>query len=302
MATVADLRQRVRNYLYGAHPNERPFTSAITSSFVAADTTIDVVDGDDWESQDVIEVETTGEKILVLSVSTNTLTVSRAFEETSAADSSGSTDRILKSPRWSQQEVDDAIGASIAGLEAWGVHVWGTGTITYDSTVEFIQITDTDVCEEFGVLALYYQETNTLIPRPLPFHEIAQISSAPTGWNASGIGLRILDWGDLSASKPTAYYTYAKIPADATELLTRQEEIVVLGAAVLLLGMSIAPRTSDPGAHTDRTVQAGQSMRDARWFQGEYFIRARAEAGLLAVERQNLPGTVRINRARRWRA
>ena len=109
-------------------------------------------------------------------------------------------------------------------------------------------------------------------------------------------------WGDLSASKPNAYYTYAKVPADATDIMPRQEELVILGACVLLLGMSIAPRTQDPGSHSDRTVQPGQSMRDARWFQGEYFIRARAEAAQLAVERQNLPGTVRINRARRWRA
>jgi hypothetical protein len=302
MATVADLRRRVRNYLYGEKATERPFTSAITSSFVAADTTIDVVDGDDWAPQDVIEVETTGEKILVLSVSTNTLTVSRAYEDTTAADSAGDDDRLVKDPRWSEQEIDDAIAASIAQLESWGIHVWGTGSITYDSTAWAIPITDTDVMQQYGVLSLYYQEADTLIPRPLPFREIAQLSSAPSGWDASGILVQVLAWGDLSASQPTAYYTYAQIPADATELLVRQEELVILGACSLLMGMSIAPRTNDPGAQTDRTVQPGQSVRDGRWFQGEFFIRARAEAAQLAVERQKLPGTVRINRARRWRA
>jgi len=299
--TVAALRQKVYNYLYGAQPQERPFTSAITSSYVAADGTIDVIDGADWSENDVVENETTGEKMLVLSVATNTLTVSRAYEDTTAADSTGTADRVRKNPRWSQYEIDDAVEASIYGLEAWGIHVWGTGSITYDSTVEFIEITDTDIMKQYGVLDLYYQETDTLIPRGLPFRQITQISSDPTGWNASGIGLQILGWGDVSSSKPTAYYTYAKIPADATALLDRQVEIVALGAAVLLLGMSIAPRTQDPGVFSDRTVQPGQGMRDARWYQGEYFIRARAEAGQLAVERQNLPGTVRQNRARRWR-
>jgi hypothetical protein len=302
MGTVAALRQRVRDYLYGSYETDRPFTSAIWSSFVAADTTIDVVDGDDWAAQDVLEVETTGEKMLVLSVILNALTVSRGLDGTTPADSLSDDDRIIKSPRWSVTEIDNAIASSIANLESWGVHVWGTGSLTYDAAQEAFEVTETDVMEQYGILSVYYQETNTLIPRPLPFYQIAQLSSAPADWGGSGILVQILDWGDLSSSKPTAYYTYAKIPDDATELLTRQDELVVLGACVLLLGMSIAPRTQDPGAHTDRTVQPGQSVRDGRWFQGEYFIRARAEAAQLAVERQNLPGTVRFNRARRWRA
>lgn len=304
MATVTDMRRRVRNYLYGEKATERPFTSAITASFNDSVTEIDVVDADDWYAQDVLEVETTGEKMLVLSSDTGTdkLTVSRAYEDTTAAASSGTDDRIRKDPRWSEQEIDDAVASAIAGLEAWGIHVWGNGTLTYDATKEFFAINETSIMEQYGILSVYYQEDNTLIPRPLPFHQIGQISSAPTGWEASGFGVRILAWGDLSASKPTAYYTWAKIPADVTEILTRQEELVILAACSLLMGMSIAPRTNDPGSHTDRTVQPGQSVRDGRWFQGEFFIRARAEAAQLAVERQNLPGTVRINRARRWRA
>lgn len=301
MATAAALRRRVYNYLLGSFPTDRPFQSPITGAYNNSTTTIPITDGDDWAAQDVIENDGNGEKMRVVSIATNNLTVIRGIDDTTKTASTGTTDIMNKSPRWSQQQIDEAIAAAILQLEAWGVHVWGTGSITYDATAQFIPITDTDIMKQYGVLSMYYQEDNTLIPRALPFRQIAQLASDPTGWDASGIGVQILGWGDMGTSD-SAYYTYAQIPADATELLSRQEELVVLAATALLMGKTIAPRTSDPGAHTDRTVQPGQGVRDGRWFQAEFFIRAKAEAAQLTVERQALPGTPRINRARRWRS
>jgi hypothetical protein len=107
--------------------------------------------------------------------------------------------------------------------------------------------------------------------------------------------------GELAATG-TAYYTFAKKYAAATDLVTRLDELVVFGATAKLFGMSIAPATHDPGARTDRTVQPGQTARDGRWFQGEFYLRARAEAALLATQRERFSRRTRVARAGRWRS
>lgn len=298
MATAAELRRRVYDYLYSSYPVERPGEDTLNGAITNVATSVTVDNGDQWETNDVLEVLETGERMHVVSQAANVLTVIRgigAVAGTAAADDG----RVFKSPRFSYDQVNDAITATIASLESWGVHVWGVGSVTLAAQQETYPLSETDIMEQYGILSVYYEETNTLNQISLPFHQHSQINTAAVTGVQDQL-LRLWATGAVAAGE-SVYFTYAKIPADATELLVRQEETVVLGAVALLLGKTLAPRTQDPGAYTDRTVQPGQGARDGRWFQGEFFVRARAEAAQLAVERQRLPGTARNKRARRWR-
>ena len=78
MAQLAGLRQDVYDYLYGAFPTDRPFETILQEALDNSETDIDVLDGTNWATSDLLEHSTTGELMLVLSVSTNTLTVERS--------------------------------------------------------------------------------------------------------------------------------------------------------------------------------------------------------------------------------
>lgn len=294
--TLAQLKQRIRDNCYGPG-KATPFVDVLAEALDGTETDIDVGDAASWSVGDVVEVQETGEQCLVRSVSSPTLTVIRGWNGTTAAVAADAG-VLLKNPRFSMQVISDAINSTVASLEVWGIHGFGEGQITYDADKRYFELTDTDMSEQYGVTSLYYVEDDTLIPRALPFRlGVFNIGTGHASYS-EGRGIVVLDWGTVSAGE-TVEYTYAK-QLTATTLSDNQAELVVLGATALVLGHSIIPRTQDPGSRTDRTVQPGQEVRDGRWFQGEFFIRARAEAAQVAVRRGKVPGSVRINRARRW--
>lgn len=301
MATLANLKARVHHNLYGGEVTGHPYTTILGAAVAdGTTTTITVPDGTQWAAGDVLEIEETEELCLVRSVATNNLTVIRGYHDTTAA-AAADAGEIHKNPRWTYSDVGQALTDTMLSLESWGIHSFGTGSVTRVTNQQFYELSETDIVEQFGVLNLYYVEDNTLIPVPLPFRQLyANLGTGHASYS-QGRGIHVLDWGELNVGE-AAYYSYAKRLDSATDLTTAQEVITVLGATALLMGMTIAPATQDPGARTDRTIQPGQTSRDSRWFQGEFFIRARAEAAYLAVHRQRYPGTVKYNRARRWRA
>ena len=298
--TLAQLKQMVRDKVYGQYPTAHPFVSVLAEALDATETAIDVPDGTDWAENDVLEIMETDEQCLVRSVATNTLTVIRGWNGTTAAIAADAG-TILKNPRFTGKVIEESVMSAVYAMEDWGIHKFNTGQIAYDADKRYFELSETDIAHPWGVLALYYVEPTTLIPRPLPFKHMHNLSTAHASYT-TGLGIIIQDWGQVSASGSvtTAEYTYAQTLATTT-LANEQAEIVVLGATVLVLGGSIVARTHDPGARTDRTVQPGQEARDVRFFQSEYFVRLRAEAAHLAVQRMNFPGTVRLNRAQRWR-
>lgn len=299
MATQADIRERVRDYLFGAAQTERPFVTQLGASYTTG-TTITVADGTMWKAGDILENLDTGESMYVVSIATNVLTVIRAWGGSTQASSSGSDDTLYKNPRWTTTSIDRAISLVVRSLEGWGVHTWGTGTITLVANEYGYDLADTDILESVGVVAVYYLDDTTKTPVGLPFTQRSQIKTS--GADTADTVVILHGVGDRVAGD-SIDYTYAARIEDVTGLRSRQEDLVVLGAAAQCLGMDIAPRTTDPGRYTDRTIQAGQEARDARWFQSEFFVRIRAEAATLATERQRMfPGTVAVHRARRWRA
>lgn len=300
MATQAELRQRTYDYLYGSFPTESPFVTQITAAYTSGATTINVLDGEQWEVNDIGENPNTGEQFLVLSIATNALTVSRGWAGTTAAASSGTDDLIYKNPRFSQKKVDDALDTAIKFLELWGIHGFAQGTITRANPKEFYEVSETDLIPQLGVLKVYEVIQNSEIPRALPFRYQFNLGTGPTEYGSTGSGVYIGDWGE-TADTEDVHFVYAKKLDSVADLSPRQEELAVLGAVVSLLGGTIIPATHDPGARSDRTVQPGQTSRDVRHFQGRFITEARMETAQLAVERQRmLQEAAKHTRARRW--
>lgn len=296
MATQAEIRRRVKDYIYSNTPPERPFVSLVNdASILAADTSFVVDDGTFFATGDIIEFENDGEQVYVLSVSTNTLTVIRGWNDTTAADQADDS-VIVKNPRFSLRQIDEAIDGVLRELEEYGVHAWGTNTITRVSQQYLYDLADTDIVRTVGVISVFHEDSVTIEPRSLPF----RFHLYPTSLSTQGASVTVLDWGDQQIGESVTY-VYAKQIDAVADLLPRQEELVVLGTVARLLGGTLTPRTHDPGKLTDQTVQPGQGGRDARWFQAEFYLKVHREAAVLKDEVTRFPTDRLTARARRWR-
>lgn len=292
MATTADIRTRVRDMVYSARPPQRPFVTLVTEAVDNSETLIDVTAGTDWAAGDILEFSD-GEQFYVQSVATNTLSGIRAYNGTTIA-THAINDQVRKNPRFTVQQIDQAIEDTLRELETNGIHVWGTGSITLVATSYAYDITGADVLD---ILAVYYPRNNDGVAINLPFRFHRQT----TGLSASNRTLEVWDWGERVAGD-TLLYTYQKQIDDVTDLMVRQEELVVIGTAARLLKRTIAPETHDPGKRTDRTVQPGQTGRDSRELMGEYVRLLTQESQMLKVERSRfLPAGAHSSRSRRWR-
>jgi hypothetical protein len=294
MAAAAAIRARIMNQLYGLAQAERPFVSRINGAYTAGAGTCIVDDGAKFTAGDIIEFAD-GTQLLVESISTHTLTVvaTNGTTDTSQLDNA----LISRNPRFTIFDVDNVTTEIMQALAQWNIFAFGEGTITTVANQDWYDLTDTDILENIGVLTLMEIETNTLTPNPLPFQYWNHIH---TTVSATGHGLQTWDHGNTAVGG-TLYYTYAKVIAATTDLSTRQEEIVVLGAVARMMGHDIAPRTMDPGKTTDRTNQPGQVGRDSRWFLAEYQRAAWREEARLAVEVSRFKRSTReIARLSRW--
>lgn len=295
MATAADIRRRVRDYVYSNQLPERPFVHQINGAINNSVTAIVVDNGTFFATGDIIEFWDEGEQCYVISVATNTLTVIRGWNGTTA-NSQADNAVIVKNPRFSQRQMDEAVDGVLRQLEGGGIHVWGGGTIVRVSQQETYDLADTDILGEIGVVSVFHEDAVTIAPVPLPFI----FHRYPTALATQGYALRLWEWGDTGIGE-SVNYVYAKQIDSVTDLLPRQEELVVLGAVGQLLGGTMAPRTHDPGKLTDQGVQPGQGGRDGRWFQAEFYVRSRAEQALLKDEIKRFPQNRHTARAKRWR-
>lgn len=300
MATQAEIRQRVYDYLFGTFPTEAPFVSRLAASYSSGASSITVLDDTQWEINDIVENTETGEQFLVVAKpGADVLTVINAWAGTTAAASVGTDDVLYKNPRFTRKKVDDGIDTAIKMLESWGVHGYGHGTITRANPKEFYELAETDIIPTMGVLKVYEVLQNSEIPRTLPFRYQFSLGTGPAEYS-TGIGVVMGDWGE-TADTESVHFIYAKKLDAVGDLLERQEELAVVGAVVVLMGGTIVPATHDPGQRSNRTIQPGQTSRDVRHFQARFISEARMESGLLSVERSRMltevPG---FTRARRW--
>jgi len=304
MATQAAIRQRIFDYLYSSQLTEHPAVSLINGAIDNAVTSITVDDADAYGlvSGTIIEFFD-GEQCFVTGAAANVLTVIRGWNSTTKAAHSDD-DPFSVDPRFTIAQVDSSIDATLLSFEGWGVHAFANGGVLVDpaSDVRYFELDETDINETYGILSLYYFNDQTNVPMPIPFRMHIGIDTASGFTTTTGIHVPYLGNTVTGAAVDNLWFTYAQVIDETTDLLPRQEELIVLGSCSQMLGKAITPRTQDPGRYTDRTVQAGQMVRDGRWFQAEFFVRVRAEAAQLGVERQKVPGTVQLNRAKRWRA
>lgn len=295
MATASVIYQRVRDNLYSAVLNERPLAHTINGAIDSSTTSIVVHDGTNFAAGDIIEFMADGEQCYITTVATNTLTVIRGWGGTTKA-SQADDETILKNPRFTYKQIEDAVTAVLHELVTHGIHSWGTGSITLVSGQLYYNLTATDILEYPGVVAVYYADTTTSEIKPLPFKYSKGIHAT---LSTTGHGLTLWEYGDRSAGD-ALYYTYAQVIDATADLLSRQEDLVVNGATAKVLGKAIAPRSHDPGRMTDKGVKPGQDAIDARWYQAEFYMQSRAEVAQLRVEAKHLPGTLQLKVAGRW--
>jgi hypothetical protein len=291
--TQAQLRSRVKDEIYNARPHLRPFAHPIAEAMDASETGLDVVDGTNFAKGDVVEYELDGEQNYVSSVSSNTLTVIRGYNSTTAA-THNSGDTIFKNPRVTLKQIDQAIADTLLELEGLGVHAWGTGAITL-ITNQFTY--DLSLSDCLDVAAVYYEDDDSLNLRPLPFRVARRLHTTVVPGAAA---IRIPEWGDRAAGEDV-YYTYKKIIDAAADLLDRQANMVVKGAVGRLLSMFIAPSTDNPSTEANKSVPPGSLRADRREHMSEFLRLAFAEQALLKQEEKDLPVTRLTARARRWR-
>ena len=300
MATAAAIRQRVYDYLYGQFPNESPFVTTLTATYTDAEGVIDVLDGTQWAINDVLENSATDEQMKVLSISANILTVVHGWNGTTTAAAVASDDVLFKNPRFTAKAIDQAVAATMQTFEAWGIHIFNTGTITRADPKTFYELADTDIIDHLGVLRMFVVYANSEVTQPLTFRYQFQVGT-DTAEYSQGRGVHLAHFGDTADGDAEIVYIYAQRIGATTDLLARQEELTVIGAVANMMGHTITPATHDPGARSDRTTAPGQTARDVRYFQGRFITEARQEAAILTVERQKQITEGAMNtRARRW--
>ncbi len=297
MATQAAVVARIFNYLYGSGHGKRPFGHRINegSGYTAGDGVITVDDGTKFAVGDILEFQPVGMQARVESIATNDLSIEAGINGTTDANL---TDNVVlyKNPRFTIQQAGEAISSVLEILEEFNIFIFGTGSITLVASQWYYDLTETDIIEAWGVLALYEIEDNTLVPKPLPFDFKTGLH---TTVSATQHGIVAWYWGDSTSGDPL-YYTYAQKLDNVTDLETRHEEMVVLGSVAQMMGADINPRTMDPGKRTDRTVQPGQSARDSRWFQAEFQRAAWREEARLMTVIDDLPRDRRTARVGRF--
>ena len=280
MATEAALLAAVRLRLESAEPRLRPYTTALTNAATTG-TTFGVADGNAWQAGDLAETPS-GELALVISVSTNNLTVSRAYG-TISVETLSSGDLLRKNPRFSVEQSKGQITTSLNELRGNGLYALSTETVTY--TVDgWYDMTDTEA--EDIITAWYIDDDEFRVPfftfQTDPANSQPQVYIAAAGFT-----------GDVIVEYREPY-------AAVTDLPARLDDMLVNLACYKLMGMSHAVSTTDPSKRVDRTVQGGQEGRDSVWFLREFLRLRDLEIAQQALREKRAPRDVRSQRARRF--
>ncbi len=281
--TQASMRTAVRLRAYSAEPRLRPYQTLVTNA-AGTGTTIGVGDGDAWQAGDLIEGPL-GELSIVVSLSTNDLTVRRTVGattvETLAAD-----DVMMKNPRFTLDQIDGEILASIRALRGNGVYEIATEEVTYDSGSDWYDMTDT-AAEK--VIAVYYVDPDSDFRAPTFHFKTDPQNSQPKVYLSAA-----------ATSTQAIVVQYRKPYALVTDLSDNVGDMVMYEVLYKLMGIANIGATADPGRRTHRTAQGGQEGRDSIWYLRE-FIRLRdlEVARLHSLERQ-VPSNQRSKRAARY--
>lgn len=292
--TQSSLRNRITRLVYSSRPALRPYTDKIrTNAHNIGDTTLDVSDGTSWAADDLVEFED-GEIASVTSVASNVLTVVRAQWGTTESNHAVGTG-LTKNPRFSIQEIDDAIETVIYDLYP---QLYVLSTISFGTVIAGKYWYPISTANVYDVVGVFHEDVGSLIPRPIMGWTYRQGLDATEFTNVAGLVFP----GYSGATVGTAMYIIVKKKITAaTDLLDRQEPLVAIGAAYHLLGGETVSRSHDPGQRTDRTVQPGQDSRDSIWFLREYRAALTKEEIRLRQDMEWIPSNRVQSRRRRFR-
>jgi hypothetical protein len=123
--TVANLVQRIRTVL-----NDYPLSTKLATTISSTGTTSVIVttgEGARIDATSILEFQDDGEQCYITSMSTDTATVVRGYNGTTAASSHTSGVEIRVNPTFSYKQVTDAVSATIETL--WP-YVWKKATLT----------------------------------------------------------------------------------------------------------------------------------------------------------------------------
>lgn len=279
--TAASLRASIRAGVEGAEPQNRPYTTPLTNSPGGAGTTFSVGDGDAFQVGDLLE-SPAGELALVTAISTNDLTVTRAWG-TISAETLSSGQLMRKNPRFSIQQMDEAVDQVLQELNPRVFNLL-TEDVAY-TTDDYYDVTDTAM---ENVLSVWYIDDGNFYT-PYFFFSTDPANTQPK--------LYLGAFGFTG----NVHVVYRRPYTVVTEFPDRLAPMMVNGAIYKLLGGALALATADPGKRTDRTTQGGQEGRDSYWFFRE-FVRLRdAETVYLADQVARVPRDRQSQRSRRFR-
>lgn len=295
--TAAAMRTAIKQELYGTDVTTRPYETTLAADSLAADTTIDVFagSGTSWAAGDIGEFDD-GEQVLVLSRSTDALTVRRAYKGTAADRTTG--DVLAKNPKYSVAQIDQAIQHVLQDL-APDVYLPYTISLTFDSTTTWYPFSTAGDDQVFEVITVYYNPTDGDQPQAAPVWQFMR--DVPSAGFTKTLGLVIPASINLAAGA-TIYVNTKKEMLAVTELPDRMKSLVVMGATYQLLGGGDVRRIHDPGKRTDRTVQPGSEARSSIWYLREYVKRYQKIAAELRAWEGKQPTSRVAQRARRFRA
>lgn len=294
--TAAAMRTAIKQELYGADVTVRPYETTLAAISLAADDTIDVFAGSGaaWAAGDIGEFDD-GEQVLVLSRSTDAITVKRAYKGTAVDRAVG--DVLAKSPKYSIPQIDQAIQHVLQDL-APEIYLPYTITLTFDATTTWYPFTTAGDDQVFEVVTVYYDPTSGDQPQAAPVWEF--LRDVPSAGFTKTLGLAIPASINLAAGA-SIYVNTKKEMLLVTELPDRMKSMVIMGAVYQLLGGGDIRRIHDPGKRTDRTVQPGSEARTSIWYLREYTRRYQKIAADLRAWEGKSPLSRVAQRARRFR-
>lgn len=292
--------KRVWDNLHGSRPQERPYPFRLIAAIDDSQTTLtestEIETADQISYGDILEVEESGEQLLVVGTTATTLTVERGWNRTTAAATAGAG-IAFKNPRFTYKHIYDTAVRILRELPGHGVFKYNTDAITLtqgDYTYDFSPTPEVE-----SVLFATWTDTDgsgTEYDIPVPLTVTANDLVG-----ASNVRVR-LERSSINDGDTVDVYFRSPFEDDFSGLTNEVTELVVLGTTGQMLASSMAARTFDPGRHSDRTIQPGQGGRDGAWYLGEFMRAAKREAARQRVFERDRRGSLKAFRARSFRA
>jgi hypothetical protein len=293
--TAADIQEAVRDEVFSAGVTDRPFVAQINGAILDSDTTITMDDGTPWAPQDIGEFDD-GEQVLVVSVSTNDLTVIRGWNGTTAAAQSDNA-ILTQNPRFTRKQIDQALQHMLEDLRPT-LYDLETKTLTYDPTTTWYEFSAADDARIINVVSVYYKASGVDHPYPVEFYRFQREVDSTAFSGARGISMP----AQLHlATGSSVYVLVRKEVQTISDCPDNWKSMLIMGVVYHLLGGANVARTQDPGKRTDRTVQAGQEGRDSLWYLREYVRRRDRLQADLADREHEVPRSRIAMRAARFR-